>query len=250
MFRVGLEFFKFVPRRDERPEVWFQRFDMLLEQASQASDLGLPVTFQSWMLLSLPHLPSKKWFELLNVLHYGLPRERHEYIELQQTILRECVLEGSVLDLRQGARNVLGRRSCFTIDEGSELRPLYLCLGDPGGIGIVEPRAPEAELDGGDDSVDVRDGHGFVEDLDSDISSEEQWSWEDAGDLLPAERIRSLQGKIVVEKAELYWVMRRAIRRCRAAKGKFGLRRRFKGANFRRRSPRNGAAGPSWRKGP
>ena len=35
LLRIGLDLFKFTPRRDERCEVWFQRFDDQLEEANR-----------------------------------------------------------------------------------------------------------------------------------------------------------------------------------------------------------------------
>lgn len=60
MLRTGLGFFKFTPRPGERPEVWFQRFDSMLEDANMVAGLGLNVTFQSWMLFSLLQLTPTK----------------------------------------------------------------------------------------------------------------------------------------------------------------------------------------------
>ena len=53
VLRTGLDFFKFVPRRSERPEEWFMRFDTMFEEAHRVAELELSITFQSWMLLSL-----------------------------------------------------------------------------------------------------------------------------------------------------------------------------------------------------
>ena len=47
MFRIGLDFFKFTPGREERPEVWLQRFDSMLELANHVAGLALNVAFQS-----------------------------------------------------------------------------------------------------------------------------------------------------------------------------------------------------------
>lgn len=85
MLRTELGFFKFVPLRDERPQVWFQRFDTMLEQANRVFDLGLSITFPSWMLLSLLLLPPEKWAQLLKDMGHRFPRNRLLYVELQQT---------------------------------------------------------------------------------------------------------------------------------------------------------------------
>ena len=107
MLRIGLDFFKFQPRRCEHPEVWFQRFDNMLEEANQVAGLGLNQIFQSWMLLSLLQLPPCHWTDLLKDLGHRLPNIRQEYLTLQRTIFKERILEGSVFDLRDGARNVI-----------------------------------------------------------------------------------------------------------------------------------------------
>ena len=65
MLRIGLDFSKFTPRREERPEVWFQRFDDQLEEANRIPGFGHNITFQHWMFLSLLGLGPPKWFELL-----------------------------------------------------------------------------------------------------------------------------------------------------------------------------------------
>ena len=86
------------------------------------------------MLLSLLQLTPRKWSDLLKELGHRLLREHHEYVQLQQDILRERILENSVFDLRGGGgpRNQPGVRNYF-IDEETGPRPLYMCLGDPGG---------------------------------------------------------------------------------------------------------------------
>ena len=102
MLRIGFDFFKFTPRRDERPEVWFQRFASMLEDANRVANLGLNATFQSWMMLSLLQLTPGKWSDLLKGFGHKLPRERHEYETLEQNILRERIFENNVFDLRGG----------------------------------------------------------------------------------------------------------------------------------------------------
>ena len=135
MLRTGLDFFKFTPRRDERPEVWFQRFDSMLEEANQTAGLGLNITFQSWMLLSLLQLTPRKWSDLLKELGHRLPNSREEYVRLQEDILREKVLENSVFNLRGGGgpRDSPGARHYLVDDAEVGPRSLYMCLGDPGG---------------------------------------------------------------------------------------------------------------------
>ena len=141
VLRTGLDFFNFVPRRSERPGEWFLRFDNMLGEANRVAELELSITFRSWMLPSLLPLPTKKWSELLKDMQHGLLRTRREYIDLQPNIIREKVLENSIFDLRGHARNVVGadrgRGAYFSETESVEPRPLFLCLGDPGGSLLV-----------------------------------------------------------------------------------------------------------------
>lgn len=138
MLRTGLDFFKFVPGREERPEEWFNRFDEMLDEANRVAHLGLSIAFQSWMLLSLLQLSLKKSSELLT---------------------------------------------------GVSLDPI--------------------------DVAEVRGSHNSTD----------------------------------VEVADLYWTMRRAVRRYRVAKGKFGPRRKGKGGKIRRRFQRFGKIGCRAKKG-
>ena len=246
MLRIGLDFFKFAPRREERPEEWFQRFDTMLDEANRISNLGLSVTFQSWMLLSLLQLPPRKWSDLLQDLGHTLPVDRDEYIALQAAILRERTFESSAVEIRGQARNIPGGSGrCFTAEE-AEPRPAFLCLGDPGDeLGVVVGKGVNSDVDvvsglstcAASDlgTVDVYDGHYLVdgEDSDSDISStDSQWDYENEGDPLSASDLQMLRSKSPVEKQQLYWAMRKAVRRYRASIGKLRPRRRGKGARF------------------
>ena len=80
--------------------------------------------------------------DLLKDINHRLPRTRREHVALQQSILREKVLENSIFDLRTHARNVVGANSglgsYFSCVDGVEPRPLYMRLGDPGGQGALE----------------------------------------------------------------------------------------------------------------
>ena len=44
MLRTGLGLFKFTPRRDERPEIWPQRFGSMLSQANQVFGFEIGVS--------------------------------------------------------------------------------------------------------------------------------------------------------------------------------------------------------------
>ena len=78
----------------------------MLEEANRVAELELSFTFRFWMFLSPLQLPAKMWRELLKDMHQRLPRNRREYVELQQAILREKVLENSTFDLRSHAVTV------------------------------------------------------------------------------------------------------------------------------------------------
>lgn len=54
---------------------------------------------------------------------------------------------------------------------------------------------------------------------------------------------------IDTQVADLYWAMRRVVRRYRAAKDKFGPKRKFKGGRFKRRFRRFGQKGGKAREG-
>ena len=56
---------------------------------------------------------------------------------------------------------------------------------------------------------------------------------------LTRKRVRVF-GPAIEVKAELYWAARKAIRRYRASKGKFGTRMRFKSNRFKKRFRRKG----------
>ena len=99
--------------------------------------------------------------------------------------------------------------------------------------------------------IDIYDGH-YLSDDDSasDIScGEEQCAYEDQYDPLSRAELPEFAQAFLAQVASLYWVMRKAVRRYRAAAGKFGPRRRFKGANARRRSTGTGRRPGKSRKG-
>ena len=237
MLRIGLDFFNFTLRRDERPEVWFQRFDSMLEDANRMAGLGLNVTFPSWTLLSLLQLTPRKWSDLLKELGHRLPREQHEYVQLQRDILRERILENSVFEFRGGGgrRNAPGSRHYF-IDAEVAPRPLYMCLGDPRGSEHPSGVGPASSTGIGSplaDQVDVYDGQWLLDDggdagIECSIDTE-QLDYENQRDLISPEEMRELQASDPDRVASLYWIARKAVRRYRAATGRFMPRRRAKG---------------------
>lgn len=129
MFRTALGFCKCMPRRDGRLEIWFRRFQVILEQVDRVSGLGLPITFQRWMLLSLLPLFPRTRAELHTGLGNALQAQRADDFRLQKAIPREMILYGFVFDLHQGARGTLGTRTRLTVGDASGPRPLYQCLG-------------------------------------------------------------------------------------------------------------------------
>lgn len=224
--RIGLDSFKSTPRRDERPEVWFQRFDSMLDDANQTAGLSLNITFQSWMLLFLLQLTPRKWSDLLKVIGHRLPNSMAEYVKLQQDMLREKVLENSVFNLRGGGgqRDNPGARRYLVDSEEVGLRPLYVCLGDPGGCEqAVQALAPSTGI--GMDLVDVYDGQllfdeDCVSDSDSDVDSERR-EHESRHGLISLSEICELQHSTPDQVVVIYWTMREAVRRYKAATGRF-----------------------------
>ena len=160
--------FKFTPRRDERCEVWFQRFDDQLEEANRVAGLGLNITFQSWMLLPLLGLSPKKWFDFLKDFNHRLLNNRAEYQAMHGAIFRENILEDSVFSLRGQARlpSESGGRHSYMVEDDCEPRPLYMCLGDPGGTAIQRDGAAGTQTEV-PSHVDVYDGHFLLDDGDS-----------------------------------------------------------------------------------
>ena len=63
--------------------------------------------------------------------------------------------------IAQGSRNVLGygSRSYYIVDDSSELRPLFLRLGGPGGNDMASDASIRFGSDEVGDAVDVHAGH-------------------------------------------------------------------------------------------
>lgn len=253
MFLIGLELLKFIPRRGERPEVWFQRFDITLETANRVFGLEFSITFPSWMLFSLFQLSFERWAGLLKDMGHALPNTREQYVGLRRAMFRDRALEGSSFDFRQGARGVFGSasRSYFTVGDACECRFLYLCFGDPGGNDIVEAFVRFAIEDGDGGRVDVYDGHFSVEgDVESGVCFDEaQWQFEGEVDPIQGVELVGLQRGILEQVAHLHWCMRNAIVKFRVIKGRFSPRRSHKVGRFKRRFFRRGPAGRKGGKG-
>ena len=101
-------------------------FDGQFEEATRIADLGLNVTFRSWMLLSLLGFSPRKWSGLLKTIGRRLSIILAEYREMQGIILRERVLENSVFDFRGTARLRSGGRGSYMVEEDVDPR-LFSC---------------------------------------------------------------------------------------------------------------------------
>ena len=89
--------------------------------------------------------------------------------------------------------------------------------------------------------MDIVDGHHLVDGSDGGVSPcEEQWAFEGEHDPLDADEVRQFQCSSASQVAGLYLAMRKAVRQHRAAKGRFGPRRRFNGSSIERRFRRKG----------
>lgn len=128
--------------------------------------------------------------------------------------------------------------------DDAEARPLSMCVGDLGGTESIEFRRSSGvgKNDGGDVAIYVCDGHYLVDGgSDRDISpGGEQWTFEGQHDLLDVDEMRELQNMFVSQVTDLYWAIRRVVRRVRVANDRFGPRRRFKGHLFKRHFRRKG----------
>ena len=144
------------------------------------------------MLLSLLQLLAKKWSDLLKEIGHRLPQNRREYVELQENILREKVLENSIFDLRTHARIVVGanpgRGGYFSCVGGVEERPLNMCLGDIGGMGPKDSASASAGGGSSGGVCEVLGGHYLLDsDSHSDCSSDsDQHKYEEFADPISA----------------------------------------------------------------
>lgn len=77
--------------------------------------------------------------------------------------------------------------------------------------------------------MDVYDAAYLLEDDGSSVSSDEgQWAYEGIRGPISEEKLLDLQAVSPEGVAALYWAMRKAIRRFRAASGTFGHRQRLR----------------------
>ena len=257
MLRTGLEFFSFCPRQGETVQIIFLRFDTMLDKANQLCELNISFAFRTWMIMALLRLPPRKWVELLKDMQHRFPRNHEEYKSLQNTIVREKSLEYQVGALSRGgsgATGVTGTNFLTGQVQEDDWLPLHLCLGSPAGgqEAHVDPRAAQRSADA---TATVLLSLGGIEDSDSDFSDEDTWQREDREDPYSPSMLEAEQQKAAANPEylhELYWTKRKATRKFRAAKGRFGPRVRFHprklGNKFTRRGLSARTGGPT-RKG-
>ena len=164
MFRIGLDLFKFILRRGERPEVWFQRFGSMFDGDKRVAGFGPNQAFHPWMLLSLEQFSPRKVVNLLKDFGHMLPRTRVEHVTLQRATFRERILEGSAFDFRGGTRSMFGSSGRYFVEGDVAPGPLYMCLGYPVGCASEQSLAAvAAEWRGPYGTIDVNDGHCLAE---------------------------------------------------------------------------------------
>ena len=250
MLRTGLEFFAFTPLQQETTQMVFLRFDTMLDRANRLADLAISYPFRSWMLLSLLRLPAKKWAEYLKDMGHKFPRDGDQYRTMQELIVREKTLEVQVGSLGAVSTPAHGGGSgAFVISEPSGLQmneplPLYLCLGNPSGdsapVNSVYLGRDQEQTFPTLSELEVWDTG--IPDSDSESSTEEQWARENQQDPWSQERLDAEEslGKDPGHLREVFWQVRKAVRRFRAARGKFGPRRAFRQRKFKKTFRRSG----------
>eukprot|EP00971_Amphidinium_carterae_P153335 3039826-Amphidinium_carterae.3 len=229
MIRAGLELLSFTPRRQETIDAVLLRFDRLLSRADDLANLQISWAFRSWILFSVLRLTAKKWSELLEKLGHRFPRNEGEYRQLEQMLQRETVLNETLTTLSHLQHNhqmpwternrLEGQR--YWLDEGD---PASWQEGDAYWSG-ADTYSPEGGTYYGDDN------DADYEEMDSEATDEAQWNEENLLDPYGDDRLQQEQSKGLnpAYVASCYWAARRAIRRFRAASGKFQRRgaRRF-----------------------
>jgi len=249
MLRTGLEFFAFTPGRNENTQLVFLRFDTMLERANNQAELGISYPFRAWMLLSLLRLSPKKWSEYLKDMGHRFPRTEEEYRRMQEAIVREKTLENQVGTLGQASNqpNTHGGNTFLSTEEPCV--PLYLCLGNPAdngnpmfSPGVSQYPVPEEHAM----QIALLNLEGIADSESDEDTSDEQWERENKEDpydslRLEAEEKEAKENPIYV--AELYWAKRRADRRYRAAKGRFGPKKKYHPRKIAKRFTKRGPTG-------
>eukprot|EP00971_Amphidinium_carterae_P349761 6491208-Amphidinium_carterae.2 len=207
MLKAGMEFLSFKPRHGETIQSMFLRLDRLLTKANQVADLHISWAFRSWLMMSMLRLPARKWSQFLDRCGNRFPRTEAEYRQLEDLIVREHTLEDTLYQM-SSVRSSLTR--------------------------------PADHWDGqryfmdGTDEEHAADGHYYADDGENPeegySTSSEQWEHEGLADPYTADRISAEHSKAMQNPAyaaQLYWAARKAVRRHRAAVGRFGPRRHF-----------------------
>ena len=96
MFRTGMEFFQFTPRRGETLQALMLRFDTLLLRANRTMELGISYPFRTWMLMSLLKLSATQWRETLKECGRQFPRDETSYQNLKNILTRDRELQAVV----------------------------------------------------------------------------------------------------------------------------------------------------------
>ena len=277
MLRTGIEFFNFQPLAGETLHSLFLRYDTLLDRANKISDLGISYPFRTWMLLCLLRLPPKKWLEYLKDFGHILPRNEQMYQHVQTTMLKEEILLKTVSHM-DGARP---RSNYLMISDDNanqggerEYLPLYLALsqqhqselnGSNSQSEIVGSGVPQREggntyhaiTVSGETSADSDKGISIYEieeittqsDSDSceEYTDDEQWEAENDEDPWDEDRLKEEVKRANEDPHylhELFWAMRKSIRRYRAARGRFRPRARRGRRNTARRYTTRGPNRP------
>ena len=245
MLRAVLDFFSFTPVQGESLQSLFQRFDIVLERANKVSELGLSYQFRTWMLLSLLRLHPKRWAEILKECGRRLPKTQEEYNQVKSILDRDSAIESTVRNLQKGSQG--GSGTFFSFD--GDPQPLYMTLIG-GGV-------PNEGVKPGRDEVDIyeveSDDSGGESEWETDDETWEKEQFQDnwlPGDLQDEAR----RGRDSTYLAETYWAARKAERKYRAAKGRFGPKRSFRKGGRSSSRPRSfrgrsRTRGPMRRKG-
>ncbi|CAK0844127.1 unnamed protein product [Prorocentrum cordatum] len=197
MRRAGLEFLKFAPIRDEGARGVSPRFDFLLDRANQLAELAISAPFRTWMPLSLPSLPARKWAEILRECDRGPPGAEQECQPVKAGLLRGRAIEKNVSPFGPGGARAPG---------------VYFACADEG-VSFDLGRAADGDADG--------EAH-----LSTDL---ERWVREAAEGPWPADRLEaglcaSVECPLCLARA--WSAARAAERRRRAAAGRFAPKRK------------------------
>lgn len=222
------------------------------------------------MFLTLLRMSTKQWTEYIKEMNHRFPRSAEEYRTLQQLIISESTLTEHIGALgRTGGRsNLSGGSGSFFVGAGSNeeaFQRLYMCLGQP----VVTGESPnygyanertQAYLgevsDESEEGITVYDLD-LIDDGPSEGSStnESQWAEENLQYPFPPERLAAEQNAAQDPNyVQKLWLSQRMATRCyRAARGRFGPRKRFTcrrlGRKYAQGGPAQGSSGRTVRSG-